>query len=39
MLRSLKPSLVLMGIVSDTQLELLPGGLTDQSSLFLNPNY
>lgn len=31
-------TLVLMGIVSDTQFELLPGGLTGQSHLF-NPNY
>lgn len=38
MLQSLQPSLVLMSIVSDTQLELLPGALTGQSSLF-NPNY
>lgn len=38
MLQSLKPSLVLMGIVFDTLLKLLPCGLTGQSILF-NPNF
>lgn len=38
MLHSLKPSLVLMGIIIDTQLELLLFGLSVKSSLF-NPNF